>query len=109
MPPHRTLALTEEERALLVDLRDHAPLPYLRERAAAFVKIADGMRPAEVTRSGLLCPRDPDTVSAWLNRGLAEGLDGLAIRDGRGHKPACFPSRPDGGSRAGGDPAPDTA
>ena len=92
MPPHRTLTLTEEERALLLDLRDHAPLPYLRERAAALLKIADGMRPAVVAHSGLLRPRNPDTVYDWLNRWLAEGPDGLAIREGRGRKPAFSPS-----------------
>lgn len=92
MPAHRSLSLTDEERAALLDLRDHAPLPYLRERAAALLKIADGWRPAVLARSGLLRPRHPDTVYGWLNRFLAEGIDGLAIRDGRGRKPAFSPS-----------------
>ena len=68
MPPHRTLDLSDEERLAFCDLRDHAPLPYLRERAAALLKIAAGMRPAVVARSGLLRPRDPDTVYDWLTR-----------------------------------------
>ena len=95
MPPHRTLTLSEEERTYLLDLRDHSPLPYLRERAAALLKIADGMRPAVVARSGLLRPRHPDTVYGWLNRWQQEGPAGIAIRDGRGRKPAFSPSVPD--------------
>ncbi len=95
MPRYRTLELSDEERRLLCDRRDHAPLPYLRERAAALLKIADGMPPAVVARSGLLRPRDPDTVYDWLNRWRAEGMDGLMIRKGRGRKPAFFPVAPD--------------
>lgn len=105
MPPQRTLDLSDEERRALHGLRDHAPLPYLRERAAALLKIADGMRPAVVARSGLLRPRDPDTVYDWLNRWLAEGIDGLAIRDGRGRKPAFSPPARDDGSRSDGGAA----
>jgi hypothetical protein len=45
MRPPQTLELSEQQRAELEDLRDHSPLPYLRERAAALLKIADGMPP----------------------------------------------------------------
>src|SRR5262245_2586617 len=100
MPKHRTLVLTDDEQASLVHLRDHAPQPYLRERASALLKIAAGMPPAVVARTGLLRPREPDTVYDWLNRFLAEGLDGLPIRDGRGRKPAFSPSAPEHPSRA---------
>jgi hypothetical protein len=37
MPARRTLHVSVEEREALEDLRDHAPKPYLRERAAAFL------------------------------------------------------------------------
>jgi len=106
MPPHRTVTLTEEERTLLVDLRDHAPLPSLRERAAALLKIVAGMRPAVVARSGLLRPCAPDTVYDWLNRWLADGPDGLAIREGRGRKPAFPPSAPNARGGPGNGSAP---
>lgn len=95
MPRHRTLTLTAEDRTALADLRDHARLPYLRERAAALLKIADGTAPALVARTGLFKPREPDTVYAWLNRWLADGIDGLTIRDGRGRKPAFSPCASD--------------
>ena len=87
----RSLDLTDTERQDLVTLRDHASQPYLRERAAALLKIADGLAPARVAREGLLRPRHPDTVYAWLNRYLLDGVDGLQIHPGRGRKPAFSP------------------
>jgi hypothetical protein len=41
------------------------PKPYRRERATALLKIAAGQPAAVVARSGLLRPRDPDTVYSW--------------------------------------------
>jgi hypothetical protein len=73
----RTLFLTEEQRQELLRLRDHDARPYVRERAAAILKIADGDSPHRVARSGLLKPRDPDSVYAWLDRYEAEGAAGL--------------------------------
>jgi hypothetical protein len=89
--PH-CLDLTSAERAELVHLRDSASVPYLRERAAALLKVADGATAAHVARSGLLRSRQPDTLYAWLRRYRAEGLAGLSIRPGRGRKPAFSPS-----------------
>lgn len=95
----RHLALTETERRALEDLRDHAAKPYLRERAAALLKIADGLPAAVVARSGLLRRRKADTVYRWMKRYRAAGIAGLAIRPGRGRKPAFF--RPDSRSSCG--------
>lgn len=72
-------------------MRDNADKAYLRERAAAMLKIADGMSPHAVAQHGLLKRRKPDTVYEWLNRYEAEGIEGLYIRDGRGRKPAYEP------------------
>jgi hypothetical protein len=73
----RTLNLTEVQRQELLQLRDHDPRPYVRERGAAILKIADGQSPHHVATTGLLRPRDPDTVYAWLGRYEAEGAAGL--------------------------------
>jgi hypothetical protein len=89
--PHR-LALSAQERVELEHLRDTAALPYLRERAAALLKVAEGQTAAHVAREGLLRPRQPDTLYGWLQRYRAEGIAGLRIRPGRGRKPAFFPS-----------------
>lgn len=97
--PHR-LELTPAARDELVAVRDTAPRAYVRERAAALVKIADGHVAAEVARTGLLRPREPDTVYRWLHRYRAEGVAGLTIRPGRGRKPAFSPSASDRGGGA---------
>jgi hypothetical protein len=73
----RRISLTEEQRQELVRLRDHDPRPYVRERGAAVLKIAEGQSPHRVAKSGLLKPRDPDTIYAWLDRYQAEGAAGL--------------------------------
>ena len=73
----RTLTLTEEQRQELLRLRDHDRRPYVRERGAALLKIADGQTPHHVATRGLLKPRDPDTVYAWLGRYQASGTAGL--------------------------------
>jgi transposase len=94
MPKRRTLDLTPQQHQELVDCRDHHRLPYLRERAAALLFIADGLSPAHVARHRLFRPRDQDTVYTWLKRYQQDGLAGLFIRKGRGRKPAFFPAYP---------------
>lgn len=86
------LTLTDKQRAELLDLRDHAPQPYLRERAAALLKIAGGVSGRQVAQRGLLKPRKNDTVYVWHHRYQAEGMAGLRIKSGRGRKPAFSPS-----------------
>lgn len=72
-------------------MRDTAEKAYLRERAAALLKIAAGTSAHAVAQHGLLRQRQPDTVYDWLNRYEAEGINGLYIRSGRGRKPAYEP------------------
>ena len=67
MPLRRTLELTDSQRHDLQHYRDHDPRPYVRERCAALLKIAEGQSAHAVARHGLLKPRDPDTVYDWLN------------------------------------------
>jgi hypothetical protein len=75
--PRRHLQLDRDEQARLVRLRDRDPRPYVRERAAALLKIADGMAPYAVAMQGLSQKRKPDTVYDWLNRYEDDGFDGL--------------------------------
>ncbi len=74
MPFRRTLDLADSQRHDLVAYRDHHPKPYVRERCAALLKIADGHAPHAVARTGLLKPRDPDTVYRWLDLYAQHGL-----------------------------------
>lgn len=85
----RTLTLTAQQRAELERLRNRAPKAYLRERAAALLKIADGAIPSRVARDGLLRSHHPDTIYDWLNRFEHDGIAGLTIRPGRGRKPSA--------------------
>ena len=89
--PRRPLILTTAQHQELVQARDHAPQPYLRERAAALLRVAAGQAAAAVARQGVLRRRKADTVYAWLDRYQAEGIAGLLIRPGRGRKPAFSP------------------
>lgn len=106
--PHR-LELTADQGAELEAVRDHAALPYLRERAAALLKIAAGQSAAQVARGGLLRARHPETICAWVQRYRIEGLAGLTIRPGRGRKPAFSPPARHGRRGAGGGVAPAAA
>src|SRR4051794_38636693 len=99
------LVLTPDQRAALVRLRDTAPKPFQRERAAALLKVADGLSPAWVAREGLLRPRKRTTLYAWVRRFRLQGLASLSIRPGRGRKPAFSPSLPAEGGSQGGPPA----
>jgi hypothetical protein len=101
MPTTRRLFLTEEQRHQLTHLRDASPKPYLRERAAALLKIAAGLSAAQVAHQGLLRVRQPDTVYRWLNAFQTVGIEGLKVKPGAGRKPAFSPSatRPTSSSR----------
>jgi hypothetical protein len=78
-----------DERLALVQTAAHDPRPYLRERCAALLKIADGASATAVASHGLLRGRRPQTVLHWLDRYLAEGLPGLVQhpRRARGYPP----------------------
>ncbi|NET69467.1 MAG: helix-turn-helix domain-containing protein, partial [Moorea sp. SIO1G6] len=86
------LELDEVSRITLEAMRDNHPKAYMRERAAALLKMAAGKSGAEVARSGLLKERQADTVYGWRSNYEQEGLGGLYLKPGRGRKPAFSPS-----------------
>ncbi len=88
MPLARTIALTAAEQLTLVKARDHHPLAYARERAAAILKVAAGDSVRHVAAAGLLRPRRPETVGAWVDAYLRRGIVALVVRPGRGRRPA---------------------
>jgi len=94
MPEALSLILTPTQLAELERARDKHPRPYVRERAAALLKIATGHSGRQVAQHGLLKPRWPDTVYDWVKRYKAAGLPGLLVKPGRGRKPAFSPSAP---------------
>ena len=94
MPRALSLKLSDDERRELEGIRDHHELPYVREKAAALLKIHAGMSGRQVALTGLLKRRRPDTIYDWVRRYQAEGVEGLKVRPGRGQKPAFSPSAP---------------
>lgn len=60
MPEQRTLKLGQQARIELAEVRDCHEKPHRREKAAAFIKIADGMSINQVAKEGLLKRR------AWV-------------------------------------------
>ena len=89
--PRHTLTLTDEQKTALTKMRNNGQPAYLRERAAAILKIGSGMSPHKVALSGLLKKRKPDTVYDWLSRFHKQGIQGLFQKSGRGRKPAFAP------------------
>lgn len=85
------IPLTPEERQELETVRDTHAKPYMRERCAAILKIANGQTGNQVALEGLYKPRKSDTVYEWVHRYQSEGLDGLSIRKGRGRKAGFSP------------------
>lgn len=93
MPKRLEITLSDHQRAELLEARDHHPKAYVREKAAAILKIAEERLPAlEVAAHRLLKRRDDNTVRSWLRRYLHAGLTGLLVQPGRGKKPAFSPS-----------------
>ena len=82
-----SILLDDAERRQLEEVVKRGPKPYLRERAAAILKVARGEVASRVARTGLLRPHAPDTVYAWLQRFERAGIAGLSITPGRGRKP----------------------
>lgn len=95
MAQRRRLDLTAEECTELERVRDRDLKPYIREKAAALLKVAAGMTPHAVALYGLHKPRDPDSVYDWIDRYQREGIAGLRVKPGRGRKPGFSPSAPE--------------
>jgi len=100
MPKRYRIELTSEQRLALERVRDMDPRPYMRERAAAILKVADGQSARRVAQYGLLKRRDKNTVCSWIRQYLDKGLEGLKIQPGRGRKPAFSPQHTDPESAA---------
>ena len=92
MPRPLELHLTDAQRARLTDARDHHPKPYVREQAAAILRVADGRSLRQVAAAGILKPRRRETVKLWVDRFQASGIPGLLVKRGRGRKSAFSPS-----------------
>lgn len=86
------IELKASEKKALEQARDHSPKAYVRERAAAILKIAEGQSASQVAQHGLLKRRQYQTVCQWVRRYQDGGLPALFVRQGRGRKAAFSPS-----------------
>lgn len=89
MPKRRYLQLDSAEKQELEQVRDTHAKAYMREKASALLKVAEGMSGHAVAKQGVLKPRDPDTVYEWLKRYETSGIEGLLVKKGRG-RPSAF-------------------
>jgi Helix-turn-helix domain len=87
----RYVTLSDEQQQALRHCRDHHPLPYMRLKAAAILKVATGQTIKQVALTGLNKPVTQECVSAWISRYEQEGLAGLRVQPGRGRKAAFSP------------------
>lgn len=101
MAARKQVSLSDEQRQELEQARDRHGKPYVRERAAAILKVADGQSMRQVALHGLLKPHEPEAVSGWIARYLQEGLPGLRVRKGAGRKPRFSPPGRGGGQGPG--------
>ena len=97
--PRTVVELTARQRAELARVRDTDPKPYVRERAAAILKVASGDAVYQVAETGLFRRRCPETVADWIARFQQGGIAGLQVRAGRGRTPAFSPSASRRGQR----------
>ena len=71
------ITLTDEERQALEKIRDCHPKPYMRERATAILKVADGRSVNWVAQHGLSKPRYPKAIYRWVKSYMKHGIDVL--------------------------------
>ena len=96
MPGQLQVRLTREQQQELEQARDGHPKAYVREAAAAILKVAAGQSARQVALKGLLRVRDPESISSWIERYQHAGIKGLVVRQGRGRKAAFSPSQSPG-------------
>jgi len=92
MPARYQLVLSQQQVKELTWTRDHHSVAYLRVKAAALLKVAQGQAVSQVARSGLLKCVDRHSIKNWIIRYQQDGLSGLQVHTGRGRKPVFFPS-----------------
>lgn len=93
MPKRIRVSLSEAQVQELESLRHTAPKPYLRERAAAVLKVAKGETVTAVAEKGLLIRHEPETVHSWIKAYLKDGIAGWTIGAGRGRKASFSPNQ----------------
>ena len=92
MPKRYEIVLSEQEEQKLQSWLKNPPRLYLRERARAILNVSQG-ETIEATAQKLRVRVHRNAVSEWVQRFLAERLEGLKIKVGRGRKAVFSPTR----------------
>src|SRR5207253_10101361 len=92
MPARYQLVLSEEQVKELTWTRDHHAVAYLRVKAAALLKAAQGEAISQAAKSGLLKPVDRHTITDWIFRYHQHGMSGLKVHTARGPTHVSSPS-----------------
>lgn len=92
MPKRIHVELSPSQQIELEQVRDRHPKAYLRERAAAVLKVAGGQNLTQVGQTGLLKRHEPETIHAWIRGYLEAGIASWKVKAGRGRKPKFSPS-----------------
>ena len=99
MPKRYTIRLSDAEREKLERWAKNAARPYLRQRARAVLRVAQGEPLSQVAQHSRVRVHRT-TVAEWVRRYQAAGINGLKIKAGRGRKPSFSPSDPAAGERS---------
>lgn len=91
MPTKLELKLSVEQREHLERWVKNPPRSHLRRKAWALLLLADGKAAYEVAEDRRVRAHRT-TVSEWLSRYLANGLEGPKQKPGQGRKAAFSPS-----------------
>jgi len=92
MPKRIRVDLSVAQQQELEQARDSHPKAFIRERAAAVLKVSSGKTVTEVAEQGLLKRHEPETVHLWIKRYLQAGVKGWQVKPGRGRKGLFSPS-----------------
>jgi len=91
MPKRYKIVLSDQEKQKLEGWLRNPPRSYLRERARAILKVSQG-ETIEATAQKLRVRVHRNAVSEWVKRFLADRLEGLKIKVGRGRKAVFSPA-----------------
>jgi transposase len=100
MPKRYKVVLSDQEKQKLESWLKNPPSPYLRERARAILNVSQGETIA-ATAQKLRVRIHRNAVSEWVKRFLADRLEGLKIKGGRGRKAVFSPVRESRSQKSG--------
>ncbi len=89
MPAAKKLVLNETQKQQLEAWTKNPPKPYLRRKAWALLLVSQG-KPAYQVAQDRRVHANRTTVSTWIEKFQAHGLEGLKQAKGQGRKPGSF-------------------